>query len=52
MPPTPLQELDLYAVDSGTGYVSNTTTRIGIRVLPEPAMVPVGSFQSLTSWRL
>ena len=38
MPPTPLQELDLYAVDTGTGYVSNTTARIGIRVLPEPAM--------------
>jgi hypothetical protein len=36
MPPTPLQELDLYAVDSGAGYTSNTTAKIGIRVVPEP----------------
>jgi len=38
MPPTTLPELDLYAVDSGAGYVANTTARLGIRVLPEPAM--------------
>ena len=38
MPPTPLQELDLYAIDSGAGYVVNTTSRIGIRVLPEPGL--------------
>jgi len=36
MPPTPLQELDLYTIDSTAGYTSNTTARIGIRVLPEP----------------
>ena len=36
MPPTPLVELDLYAVDSGAGYLANTTSRLGIRVLPEP----------------
>ncbi len=38
MPPTPLQELDLYAIDSGAGYTANTTARLGIRVLPEPAL--------------
>lgn len=37
MPPTALQELDFYAIDSGLGYLSNTTARIGIRVLPEPS---------------
>jgi hypothetical protein len=36
MPPTPLVELDDYAVDSGSGFVSSPTARIGIRVLPEP----------------
>jgi hypothetical protein len=39
MPATTLQELDLYAIDAGgSGYVSNTTSRIGIRVLPEPGL--------------
>ena len=38
MPPTPLPELDLYAIDSGAGYTANTTARLGIRVLPEPAL--------------
>lgn len=36
MPPTPVAELDFYAIDSGAGYVANTTSRFGIRVLPEP----------------
>ncbi len=36
MPPTPLVELDDYAVDSGGGFASSPTARIGIRVLPEP----------------
>ncbi|MCA9502493.1 MAG: hypothetical protein KC616_05390 [Myxococcales bacterium] len=36
MPPTPLPQLDLYAVDSGAGYVANTTARLGVRILPEP----------------
>jgi len=39
MPPTPLQELDLYAVDvGGTGWVANRTANLGIRVLPEPGL--------------
>lgn len=38
MPPTPFQELDYYAVDSGLGYVANETARLGIRVLPEARM--------------
>ena len=38
MPPTPLQELDLYAIDSGAGWVVNETAQIGIRVLPEPGL--------------
>jgi hypothetical protein len=39
MPPTPLQELDLYAVDSGgSGYSTNVTAKIGIRILPEPGL--------------
>jgi hypothetical protein len=36
MPPTPTQGLDLYAIDSGAGYVASTDERFGIRVLPEP----------------
>ena len=38
MPPTPTQNLDLYAVDSGAGYVADVTSRLGIRVLPEPGL--------------
>ena len=37
MPPTPAAELDFYAVDGGAGYTANTTSRLGIQVLPEPA---------------
>jgi hypothetical protein len=39
MPPTPLAELDGYAVDGGLGYVENPTANLGIRVLPEPTFV-------------
>jgi len=38
MPPTPTQNLDLYAVDGGSGYIANVTSRLGIRVLPEPGV--------------
>ena len=38
MPPTPTQNLDLYAVDGGSGYIANVTSRLGIRVPPEPGV--------------
>lgn len=39
MPPTPLEELEAYAIDSGAGYAAaggSSADWIGIRVLPEP----------------
>jgi hypothetical protein len=38
MPPTAIQELDSYAIDTGAGYLANSTARLGIRVLPEPGL--------------
>ena len=57
MPPTPAQELDLYAVASGGGaWVANETANLGIRVLPEPAagsmlLAGAASLLVLQRWR-
>ena len=38
MPPTPLPELDSYAVDTGAGWFEQETANLGIRILPEPGL--------------
>lgn len=54
MPPTPLQELDLYAIESGAGWIADETSNLGIRIrgTPEPGTVALlaSAIPLLAAW--